>query len=305
ETARLMLLSANAAHPHGLGNRSGQLGRNLMFHFFSLGAGMFDHDVHSWRGPSTTFTIDDFIGPETGAPAKAVGLPYLKGGICEVGGGLTLLPEAQLYAAPPGSWGRAHKHLMRQSPFRAHVAGLSMVGEDMPQEANVVDLDPKIRDVYGFPVPRITRSPHKFEQAASAYYGPKLQAICQAAPGCIGASYLPVGIAADSGSDAGSALAGEAATAHIMGTARAGTDPAKSVCDEFSRVHEIENLFVGDGAVFATAAGMNPTLTIMAMSLRMARHIGGVKGHAKHRRHKRRARHHKRASGRRQPRFTG
>src|SRR2546429_537021 len=75
ETARLLLMSSTAAHPHGLGNRSGQLGRNLMFHFFSLGAGMFDEDVHGWRGPSTTFTIDDFIGPETGAPAKAAGLP--------------------------------------------------------------------------------------------------------------------------------------------------------------------------------------------------------------------------------------
>lgn len=275
ETARLMLLSANAAHPHGLGNRSGQLGRNLMFHFFSLGAGMFDHDVHSWRGPSTTFTIDDFIGPVTGAPAKAVGLPYLKGGICEVGGGLTLLQEAQLYAAGEPAYGLPHKNLMRQSPFRAHVAGLSMVGEDMPQQANVVDLDPKIKDVYGFPVPRITRSPHKFEQAASAYFGPELQAVCQASPGCIGAAYLPVGIAADAGLIGADALAGEAATAHIMGTARMGTDPAHSVTDPHSRVHEIENLFVGDGAVFPTAGGMNPTLTIMAMSLRMARHIGG------------------------------
>jgi choline dehydrogenase-like flavoprotein len=285
ETARLMLLSAGTHHPHGLGNRSGQLGRNLMFHFFSLGAGMFDHDVHSWRGPSTTFTIDDFVGPVTGAPAKAVGLPYLKGGICEVGGGLTLLSEAQLYAAASGVWGLEHKQLMKQSPFRAHIAGLSLVGEDMPQEANVVDLDPKIRDVYGFPVPRITRSPHKHEQAASAYFGPQLQAICQASPGCIAAAYIPVGIAADAGVLPADALAGQAATAHIMGTARMGTDPATSVCDPWSRVHEIDNLYVGDGAVFPTAAGMNPTLTIMAMSLRMARHIGGArhKAHARHR----------------------
>jgi choline dehydrogenase-like flavoprotein len=285
ETARLMLMSANASHPRGLGNRSGQLGRNLMFHFFSLGAGMFDHDVHSWRGPSTTFTIDDFVGPVTGAPAKAVGLPYLKGGICEVGGGLTLLSEAQLYAAASGVWGLEHKQLMKQSPFRAHVAGLSLVGEDMPQEANAVDLDPKIRDVYGFPVPRITRSPHKHEQAASAYFGPQLQAICQASPGCVAAAYIPVGIAADAGVLPADALAGEAATAHIMGTARMGTDAAKSVCDPWSRVHEIDNLYVGDGAVFPTAAGMNPTLTIMAMSLRMARHIGGVPRRA-HSRHK-------------------
>jgi choline dehydrogenase-like flavoprotein len=302
ETARVMLLSANASHPHGLGNRSGQLGRNLMFHFFSLGAGFFDHDVHSWRGPSTTFTIDDFVGPFVD-PAKQAGLPYFKGGICEVGGGLTLLTEAQLYAA--AGWGLAHKQLMKQSPFRAHVAGLSLVGEDMPQEANVVDLDPKIKDVYGFPVPRITRTPHKHEQVASAYFGPKLQAICQASPGCVSASYLPVGIAADAGVPGSDALAGEAATAHIMGTARMGTDPAHSVTDAYSRVHEIDNLYVGDGAVFPTAAGMNPTLTIMAMSLRMARHIGGVKKPA-HKKHHATHRHHKKTThSKRDPRFTG
>src|SRR5205823_10976480 len=134
--------------------------------------------------------------------------------------------------------------------------------------------------------------PHKFEQAGSAWYGPKLQAIVQAAPGCEAATYLPVGIAADSGLSVGGALAGEAATAHIMGTARMGTDPAKSVTDAFGRVHEIENLFVGDGAVFATAGGMNPTLTIMSLSLRMARHIGGVRAEAKRRRHRRHRRRH-------------
>ena len=147
--------------------------------------------------------------------------------------------------------------------------------KEKPQEANVVDLDPKIKDVYGFPVPRITRTAHKFEQVASAYYGPKLSAICQAAPGCIGATYLPVGIAAESGTNVGSAFAGEAATAHIMGTARMGTDPAHSVADAFGRVHEIDNLFLGDGSVFVSAGGMNPTLTIMALSLRMAEHVTG------------------------------
>ncbi|MEA2398945.1 MAG: hypothetical protein QOK25_2501, partial [Thermoleophilaceae bacterium] len=146
ETARLLLLSATSKHPHGLGNRSGQLGRNLMFHFFSLGIGFFTEDVHAWEGPSTTFTIDDFVGPDRGAAASNAGLPYLKGGICEVGGTLMLMDEAALYAAPPNSFGRKHKDLMRTSPFRAHLAGMSMVGEDMPQERNRVDLDPKIRD---------------------------------------------------------------------------------------------------------------------------------------------------------------
>jgi choline dehydrogenase-like flavoprotein len=38
-------------------------------------------------------------------------------------------------------------------------------------------------------------------------------------------------------------------------------------------VHEVSNLFLGDGSVFASAGGFNPSLTIMALSLRMARHV--------------------------------
>src|SRR5438270_2558558 len=268
ETARLLLLS-------GLGNSSGQLGRNVMFHFFTLGVGLFAGEPHSWRGPSTTFTIDDFVGPERGPAAQAAGLPYLKGGICEVGGGLTLLAEAQIYASLPNTWGKVLKNLLRQSIFRAHLAGLSMVGEDMPQEANVVDLDPKVRDVHGLPVPRITYSVHRHELAASAFYGPKLQAICQAAPGAVASGTVPVGVLEQETGGFGSPLAGPASTAHIMGTARMGDDPARSVVDPWGRMHELENVYVADGSVVASAGGFNPTLTIMALSLRMARHLAG------------------------------
>jgi choline dehydrogenase-like flavoprotein len=302
ETARLMLMSSTGAHPHGLSNRSGQLGRNLMFHFFTLGVGFFAGELHAWRGPNTTFTIDDFVGPYKGPEARAAGLPYLKGGICETGGTLLLLQEAQLYGAVPDSWGVAHKDLMRASPFRRHLAGLSMVGEDMPQEANRVDLDPKIRDVYGFPVPRVTRSAHNFELVASAYYGPKLAAICQAAPGALSGQTVPVGTIAEQGGPPADLAAGQAATAHIMGTARMGRDPRRSVVDAFGRAHEVENLFVADGSVFASSGGFNPTNTIMALSLRMATHIAGARSPvAKPRRHH--GHHH--AHRHEDPHFTG
>ena len=268
ETARLLLLS-------GLGNGSGQLGRNLMFHFFTIAGGVFNEDVHSWRGPSTTFTIDDFVGPVQGAAAAAAGLPYLKGGICEVGGTLLLLGEAQTFAAIPNSWGKQHKDLMRSGLIRRHVAGLSMVGEDTPQLANRVDLDPDVRDVYGFPVPRITHSAHRFEIAASTYFGPQLAAVCQAAPGALAAFVLPVATLTET-TGPGGPFAGIASTAHIMGTARMGDDPDTSVVDAFGRAHELDNLYVADGSVFVSSGGFNPTLTIMALSLRMARHLTGA-----------------------------
>jgi choline dehydrogenase-like flavoprotein len=168
-----------------------------------------------------------------------------------------------------------HKELMRNGAIRDHLAGLSMVGEDMPQLANRVDLDPKIRDVYGFPVPRITHSAHRHEIAASAYFGPKLQAVCGAAPNAYLSSFVPVGAGADATGGDASAFAGPASTAHVMGTARMGHNPAKSVVDERCQVHGVEGLYVADGSVFVSAGGFNPTLTIMALSLRTARGIAG------------------------------
>jgi len=243
-----------------------------MFHFFTLGVGVFPDDVHAWRGPSTTFTIDDFVGPDFSSLAKTARLPYLKGGICEVGGSFLLLQEAQVYAAIPDSWGKRHKDMMRSGFIRRHVAGLTMAGEDMPQLANRVDLDPDIKDVYGFAVPRITHSAHLFEIAASAYIGPKLAAICQAAPGAIAGFFLPVATLAEL-TGTGSPFASAAPTAHIMGTARMGDDPDTSVVNGVGRMHDLDNLYVADGSVFVSAGGFNPTLTIMALSLRMARNL--------------------------------
>ena len=273
ETARLLLLSASSSHPDGLGNRSGQLGRNLMFHFFTLGIGLFAEDIHAWMGPASTHTIDDLVGPDFGDAAKAAGLPYLKGGICEVGGSYTLLTEAQVYSSIPNFWGRAHKEFMRMGFVRRHIAAISMVGEDMPQLANRVDLDPDIKDVYGVPVPRITRSAHRFELAASTLLAPKLAAICQAAPGALAGFPLQAGTLAELTGDGGP-LAGPASTAHIMGTARMGDDADTSVVDAVGRMHELDNVYVADGSVFKSAGGANPTVTIMALALRMARNIG-------------------------------
>ena len=277
ETARLCLLSATAAHPHGLSNRSGQLGANLMFHFFTIAGALFTESPHPWRGPNTDFVIDDFVGPDVVPAATAAGLPYIKGGICETGGTPVAGPlgEAQFYSSVPDGWGRPLKALMRRSPWRSYIAGLSMVGEDMPQLANRVDLDPTVRDVYGYPVARVTRSAHRFEEVASAYYGPRLAALCQAAPGAVAAGFVPVGTAVEYTGGQASALAGPASTAHVMGTARMGEDPASSVVDGFGRMHEIDNVVVADGSVFVSSGGFNPSLTIMALALRAARALTG------------------------------
>jgi choline dehydrogenase-like flavoprotein len=64
-----------------------------------------------------------------------------------------------------------------------------------------------------------------------------------------------------------------AATAHQAGTARFGTDPATSVLDANCKAHELDNLYVVDSSFFVSIGAVNPTLTIIANSLRVGDHL--------------------------------
>ncbi|MET4043672.1 choline dehydrogenase-like flavoprotein [Bradyrhizobium sp. RT6a] len=60
---------------------------------------------------------------------------------------------------------------------------------------------------------------------------------------------------------------------HLHGGCRAGVDPTESVVDRWGRVHDIDNLYVADGGFFPYSGGVNPTFTIQANALRIARRI--------------------------------
>jgi choline dehydrogenase-like flavoprotein len=64
-----------------------------------------------------------------------------------------------------------------------------------------------------------------------------------------------------------------AATAHQAGTARFGTDPGSSVLDLNCKAHEVDNLYVVDSSFFVSIGAVNPTLTIIANSLRVGDHL--------------------------------
>ena len=65
---------------------------------------------------------------------------------------------------------------------------------------------------------------------------------------------------------------------HQMGATRMGTDPSRSVVDRWCRAHDVPNLYVTDSSVFVTSAGLNPSLTIQANSLRVADRIVATRG---------------------------
>ncbi len=274
ETARLALLS-ELPDPHD------RIGRDMMFHNFVDGFGVFlDRRMHAYRGRSTTQCCEDFADPDyPGArqAAQAAGLPYIRGGIMELGGSQDPIAEANVYrflletihsadptnaATPP--FGTRFKALMRASLLRDRLAGVSMVGEDLPYATNRVDLA-GVKDYRGVPVARVTYAPGRHEQVAVAFYAAQLTAMLKAAGATVTAA-VPESLGQQSAIPHG---------AHVMGGMRMGSDPRTSVTDGHGLVHGMDNVLVADGSVFPTSGGHNPTLTIMATALRNIRHLVG------------------------------
>ena len=57
---------------------------------------------------------------------------------------------------------------------------------------------------------------------------------------------------------------------HLLGTARMGSDPERSVVNAWGRSHDVRNLFIVDGSIWVTSGGVNPTSTIQALALYVA-----------------------------------
>jgi choline dehydrogenase-like flavoprotein len=223
----------------------------LLFHAQTTAVGIFAQRIHGHRGRAVTHGMSDFRGVP-GDPERPLA------GIIEFGAASELIFEARTYAINLFRRGAQLKDMLRQSPLRDRLMGLTMQAEDAPQLTNRVDLDPHVRDVYGLPVARITYENHAFELSARDFYTPKLIDLLEAAGAQLG-FVAPLDTPSTSH--------------HIMGTQRMGDDPRSSVCDRYGKFHDLENLYCGDGAVFVTASGYNPTLTLQALSLRMAGNI--------------------------------
>ena len=263
ETPRLLLRN-------GLGGDL--VGRFLTFHFQTFTVGIFPEATGGERGRSVTHLHDDLMvdAPDLRAAATAAGLPWLRGGVVEHGSGPGPIDEACTYAA-----GSGHLPSMIDSALRRRLWVFTMQGEDLPQVTNRVDLDPSVRDAWGFPAGRVTYAPHRHELAASAYAAPLHEAVMTDAGAHATfsatsppqddldrhASRSPLGVAP--------------ASRHVMGTARMGSDPSTSVVSPEQRLWGVDNLLVCDSSVFVTASGYNPTLTLAALAHRAATLLSG------------------------------
>ena len=275
DTPRLVLLSEL---PTDLVNHD-LVGRYLMVHHYPGGIGFFSERIDYYRGYWSMRCLDDFyLGPAAGTPMFGLGNLQTVG----PSSGYPLGAGGIISTAKLAGWGAQHKTLMKQ--IFGHSQWLTMVGQDPPVRTNMVDLDPSVKDVYGFPVSRITYSHHPNDYAVAAVMGPRIAALLTEMGADSVQEVLP--LAADTSipqpAPGGTLARGPGRSApdpiaglvnHQMGTMRMGSDPDTSVVDPQQRFWGIPNLYAIDGSVFPTSTGYNPTLTIEALAWRAAEGI--------------------------------
>jgi choline dehydrogenase-like flavoprotein len=152
----------------------------------------------------------------------------------------------------PGGWGEEFAWYMDNY---TRMAGMWLVGEDMPRETNRVTLNTNVKDQWGNPVPNVHFDDHDNDIAMRNHAFRQGERIYQAA-GAVKAFRTP-----------------PYPSTHNLGTCRMGASAKDSVCNAFGQTHDISNLFISDGSQFTTGGAENPTLTIVTLAIRQADHI--------------------------------
>ncbi len=239
ETPRLLLNSASSTYPDGLANSSGQVGKNYMRHTTGSVYATFEKPVNMHRGTTMAGIISDEAGHD---PARgfaggyeletlSLGLPFMAAFL------------------DPGGWGADFCAALDDYN---HMAGMWIVGEDMPQESNRVELHPTERDKYGLPVPNVHFDDHPNDVALRNHAYRQGAAVYDAVGAKKTYAVPPY------------------PSTHNLGTCRMSANARDGVCNGWGQTHDIANLFISDGSQFTTGAAENPTLTIVTLAIRQA-----------------------------------
>ena len=247
ETPRLLLHSRSSRLPNGVANRSNQMGRNLMDHPLQLSWALAQNPVWPYRGPMSTSGIENLRdGPKRSAQAS-IRTQISADGWSWPTGGLSTLAQS---LAKQGYRGRELRR--KATEISSRELQLASMGEQLPDPENRITLDSTDYDRYGVPLPRIEYRVDEYTLAALSDARTMHNEIFQK----MNATQVQH---RDKFEGAG----------HLMGTCRMGNDPETSVVDSFGRCHDHQNLFVMGAGAFPTSSTANPTLTIVALTLRM------------------------------------
>jgi len=241
-TPRILLNSTSIQYPHGLANHSGLVGKNLMFHPYASVLGIFDDPQDGYVGPHNCIWSQEFYETDRARD-------FVRGYTYEITRGrgpvMTALSGMTSARIP---WGEEHHQAFRKMFNR--LTGMVAICEDLPEEHNTVTLDRNLTDGNGIPAPKITYTLSDNSRRMLDHAIARGSEVLRAAGAYDIIAEAPI----------------EVGGWHLMGTARMGRDPAQSVVNEWGRSHDVKNLFIVDGSIFVTSAGVNPTRTIQALA---------------------------------------
>lgn len=264
ETSRLLLMSKNPEFPDGLGNNSGQIGKNMIFSAGGSGSGQFFYDDLSDkqiaeikvsglflnRAIQHWYEIDD---PEFGGKIKGGTVDFL----FEHANAITKAIKRKWDADGNLRYGSSLKEDLKTYFTRQRKLKFEVFADWLPTDNCFVTLDKSVKDKWGDPVAKIRIGYHDHDLKVGKYLARKAEQVLEK----MGARNIRSGI---SGSPPPNLQAGGC---------RFGNDPATSVLDKNCKAHEVENLYVTDGSFMPTGGSVTYTWTIYANSFRVADHI--------------------------------
>jgi gluconate 2-dehydrogenase alpha chain len=259
ENNRLLLLSRGKAHPHGIGNDRGHVGKNYTYQIYpQTVVGLWEGKrLNMYMGNTCTITIlYDFNGDNF----DHKDLDFV--------GGMQLFSEGcerqpvtsvnKLTTADGKSWGADWKKtLTGWDSF----AGINTEGESHAYKDNFLDLDPNYKDAWGRPLLRLTFDWHDNEKKMWRFMYARSQEIM--------ARMRPSRIVMEK-PELGSYNIHDYQSTHPTGGCIMGTDPGNSVTNSYGQVWDTPNVFVTGAALYPQNPGANPTGTVGALTLRLA-----------------------------------
>lgn len=250
ESTRILLNSRSPRFPNGVGNSNGVLGHYLMDHFTIEGAGGELASLKSARrepmGNPCGYLIPKYANINGHKNPS-----FLRGYRFDGTASQQLYDHAYSLAGFGSAW---REKVRGEIPYWI---SMEAQGECLPDYKNFVELDPDVRDSWGIPALRI-----------QATYGENEHLMAKAMRRDVGNMLDALQLKNATPPNEELSIFGK--NIHECGTARMGTDPKKSVVNAWNRVHDVKNVFVTDGAAFVTQGCYEPTLTIMAVSVRAA-----------------------------------
>jgi choline dehydrogenase-like flavoprotein len=266
ETVRILLNSKSAQFPQGLANSSGKLGRYLMDTVGSSVEGQIplleNLPPHNEDGASGGHMYAPWWLYREQLAGK---LGFARGYHVEFGGGRgmpSMGTAAGIEWLTGGSYGRKFKQDARR--YYGSFVWFDGRGEMIPNENSWCEIDPGVKDRWGIPVLRFHWKWSEHETRQAAHMQRTFGEIIEAMGGRTRAPVIP---------DGANAIAPGGSIIHEVGGAIMGAEAARSVTNRWGQAWDVPNLFITDGAVFASNADKNPTLTIMALAWRAADHI--------------------------------